>query len=115
MCRIWEPNQFLLMALIVVALTSAYHMLCIFIITRMNTQYKMASPPCTLNIIVAIVLLGIRQNFFEAKLVTPIPIYEKTLKIPFKVCNKSTLCKIVFLSHICMRVYCFCYTIRRII
>ena len=45
----------------------------------------MKSPSCTLNIIVAIMLLGIRQNFYEAKLITPIPMYDSTVKIPFKV------------------------------
>lgn len=45
----------------------------------------MRSPICTLNCIVAVMLVGIRQNFFESKLVTPLPVYESTLKIPFKV------------------------------
>jgi hypothetical protein len=85
MGKIWESKHFLIMSIIVVTLSSAFHMLCLFFLTMIFPKYQMRSPSCTLNCIVIIVLIGIRQNFFDAKLVTPLPIYENTLKIPFKV------------------------------
>ncbi len=84
---IWAARPFLVMCVFVVTLTGAVHMLTVFAVSALLKGYQMTSPPATLNCIVAIILLGVRQNFYESKLVTPIPFYDSTLKIPFKVCS----------------------------
>jgi hypothetical protein len=81
----WDSKQFLIMTVVVVGLTGAFHVLAVSFVSLLFKGYTMHSPACTLNCVVVIVLLGLRQNFHEQKLVTPIPIYENTLKIPFKV------------------------------
>lgn len=65
----------------------------------------MRSPVCTLNCIIVIMLLGIRQNFYESKLITPIPLYESTLKIPFKV---FLIAFLVFTSYLLVLFFCIC-------
>ena len=85
MGTIWDSKQFCIMTLVVVGMTGTFHMVGVFFVRTLFKDYIMRSPACTLNCVVVIVLLGLRQNFYEQKLVTPIPIYESTLKIPFKV------------------------------
>ena len=85
MGTIWDSKQFLIMAVVVVGLTGTFHVLAVSFVSILFKGYSMHSPASTLNCIVVILLLGLRQNFHEQKLVTPIPIYENTLKIPFKV------------------------------
>lgn len=77
------------MCCIVVSVTGLWHMLLVFAARLLFTGYEMRSPACTLNCVIAVMLLGIRQNFFESKLVTPIPMNESTLKVPFKVCVEA--------------------------
>ena len=85
MGNIWKAKHFLIMCIAVVTVTSFFHMIWVFVGIAIFKHYQMTSPGCTLSIIVVIMLMGIRQNFFESKLVTPIPVYENNLKIPFKV------------------------------
>ncbi len=82
----WAPGSFLAMLAVVVTATSAFHMLVVFVVSKIVASgYSMTSPACTLSCVLVATLMGLRQNFYESKLVTPIPLFRGFLKIPFKV------------------------------